>query len=329
VTSPLLDVPSEVLCVAPGDDVAAAVAVQAQSAPACPEAGIVVAVRARPINPADLLLLNGRHVFRPTLPAHVGIEGAGVIVEVGARSRHAIGTKVAIPSGGTWRDRMAIQDDGVLVLPGDVDLEQAAMLCVNPFTVIGMLEGVVAGSTILVNAATSALSRVVMAVARRRSLRVVGVVRDARASDAVRAAGSEVVLVDGPDLADRVRAAAPGPVVLGLDAVAGAASGRMFDAMSEGGTLIVYGLLSSNTVELPAAGVVFRDVHVRGFSRLRAYAAMSQARREEITAEILALLAEGLLESAIEARYPLHEVKAALAHQQRPGRMGKILLVSP
>jgi len=116
--SSLRHVPSEllaVLCVTPGDDAAAAVDVQAQMAPVCPDDGIVVGVRAPPINPADLLLLNGRHVFRPTLPMHVGIEGAGVIVEVGSRSRHAVGTKVAIPSGGTWRDRLALKDDGVLV----------------------------------------------------------------------------------------------------------------------------------------------------------------------------------------------------------------------
>jgi NADPH:quinone reductase-like Zn-dependent oxidoreductase len=319
----------EVLCVTPGADAAAAVVVETQSAPACPADGVVVAVRARPINPADLLLLQGRHVFQPKLPAHVGIEGAGVIVEVGARSRHVVGTTVAIPHGGTWRDRMALGDDGVLPLPAGVDLEQAAMLCVNPFTVMGMLEGVPAGATILVNAATSALSTLVFAVAKRRGLRSVGVVRDERATKTVLGAGADVVVVDGPDLAARVRAAAPGPVQLALDAVAGAASGRMFDAVADGGTLIVYGLLSSNVVELPAAGVVFRDVAIRGYSRLRAYAAMSPARRTEITAELVQLLDDGVLRSAIEARYPLDDVKAALTHQERPGRTGKILLVSP
>ena len=318
----------QVLCVAPGDDPVGAVALAPQEPPTCPEDGVVVAVKARPINPADLLLLTGRHAYRPTLPANVGIEGAGIVVEAGARSRLTVGTRVALPSGGTWRDRIALHDDGVLPLPATVDLEQAAMLCVNPFTVMGMLDGVPAGATILVNAATSALARQVIAVARRRGLHVVGVVRDERGVDVVRAAGAAVVLVDGDDLADRVRAAAPGPVVLALDAVAGSASGRLFTALADGGTLIIYGLLASDRVELPAAGVVFRDVHVRGFSRLRAYAAMTRARREAITAELLQLLDDGVFATTIEARYPLSEAKAALAHHQRGGRTGKILLVS-
>ena len=69
---------------------------------------IRVAVKARPINPADLLLLEGRHLFRPTLPAVVGIEGAGVIVEVGPGVTLTAGTLVAIPSGGTWREQVTM-----------------------------------------------------------------------------------------------------------------------------------------------------------------------------------------------------------------------------
>lgn len=318
----------EVLCTAASEDASHAVKVVDQSAPTCPEDGVLVSVRARPINPADLLLLQGRHVFTPEYPTHVGIEGAGVVVESGARSRIPVGTKVAIPAGGTWRDRMALPDDGVLVLPAHVDLHQASMLCVNPFTVMGMLEGAPPEGTILVNAATSAVAKLVIAVAKRRGHRVVGVVRNERGVETARAAGADAVLVDGDDLAARVRSVALGPVMLALDAVAGSATGRLFDAVAEGGAVTIYGLLSSDKVELPAAGVVFRDVHVRGFSRLRIFRAMPVARREAITAELLQLLADGLLEARIEATYRLEEVQAALRHHERPERRGKILLVS-
>ena len=71
------------MCVAMADDAAQAVRIDEVDEPACPEDGVLVAVRARPINPADLLLLNGRHVFAPTLPSPVGIEGAGVVVAHG------------------------------------------------------------------------------------------------------------------------------------------------------------------------------------------------------------------------------------------------------
>ncbi len=296
--------------------------------PVCPDAGVVVAIEARPINPADLLLLTGRHVFTPTLPAPVGIEGAGRVIEAGPASRLRPGTIVAIPSGGTWSERLAFADDAVLPLPAGVDMEQAAMLCVNPFTAVGLLEGVPEGGTIALNAGSAAVSRLVLALARRRGLRALAVVRNAVVADELIAAGAAAVLEDGPDLSRRLREAAGAPILRGLDAVAGSASGRLFDALAEGGELLVYGLLSSDRVELPAAELVFRDVTVRGFSRLRGYAAMKPERRVAIGAALVDLLAEGTAFAPIEARYGLQDVRAAVAHHQRPGRTGKILLTS-
>jgi trans-2-enoyl-CoA reductase len=313
----------------PAADPSLTVEVREVPDPACPDAGVVVAIEARPINPADLLLLTGRHVYTPSLPAPVGIEGAGRVVEAGPSSRLRPGDVVAIPAGGTWSERLAFADDAVLPLPAGVDMEQAAMLCVNPFTAVGLLEGVPDGGAIALNAGNSAVSRLVLALARRRGLRALAVVRDGRVADELVALGASAVLEDGEDLARRLREAAGAPILRGLDAVAGSASGRLFDALADGGELVVYGLLSSDRVELPAAELVFRDVTVRGYSRLRCYSAMTPARRAAIGAELVGLLADGEAISPVEARYDLEDVQQAVAHHERPGRRGKILLVSP
>lgn len=296
--------------------------------PACPDAGVVVAVKVRPINPADLLLLTGRHVYTPEPGTPVGIEGAGVITAVGPRSRLGVGTRVAIPAGGTWRAQMALDDDAVLPVPDDIEMEQAAMLSVNPFTAAGLLEGVARGSTVVLNAANSAVSRLVLALARRRGIATVGVARSQEAEADVRARGADAFVVDGPDLAARVRAVAPSPVLRALDAVAGEASGRLLDALDDGGALVVYGLLASDVVTLPATRVVFRDVTVRGYSRLRALRALSSSRRAEVVDELVSLVRDGTLRGEVEARYALESVREALSHDARPGRRGKVLLVS-
>jgi trans-2-enoyl-CoA reductase len=313
----------------PGPNPADTLSVLTVPEPVCPEAGVVVAVAARPINPADLLLLSGRHVFTPTLPAPVGIEGAGRVIAAGPRSRLPVGQLVGIPRGGTWTERIAFDDDEVLPLPDGVDVEQAAMICVNPFTAVGLLEGLPEGATVALNAGTSAVSRLLLGLARRRGLRAVAVVRDLKAEPELRALGALAVVADGENLGERLRAAAGAPIVRALDAVAGAASGRLFDAVAEGGELLVYGLLSANQVELPAASLVFRDVTVRGYSRLRCYAALPAGRRVEIGAELVALVQDGTFLAQVEARYPLEAVREAVAHHERPGRQGKILLVSP
>lgn len=297
--------------------------------PTCPEAGVVVEVHARPINPADILLLTGRHLYRPTLPEPVGVEGAGYVVAVGPRSARRVGELVAIPWGGTWRERMALEDDALLPLPDGLDVEQAAMLSVNPFTAAGLLEGVAPGAAIALNAGTSAVSRLVLALCRGRGIEAVAVVRDARAIESVKARGASAVVVDGPDVAERLRKAASQPLVRALDAVAGDASGRLFDAVADGGDLVVYGLLADDAVRLPAAGLVFRDVTVRGYSRLRCLRALSAERRAAITRELVELVVRGELVTPVEARYPLDDAALAVAHHERGSAQGKILLTSP
>jgi trans-2-enoyl-CoA reductase len=319
----------QVVCVQHSTDPSVALAVVDAEEPRCPTDGVLVEVRCRPINPADLLLMTGRHLYRPRLPEPVGVEGAGVVLAAGERSAHRVGDLVAIPWGGTWRERMALADDAVLPLPPDVDVEQASMLSVNPFTAAGLLEGVQPGACVALNAGTSAVSALVLALCRRRGVRAVAVVREARAVERVEALGAAAVVVDGPDLSARLRAAAGAPITRGLDAVAGVASGQLFEALSDGGELVVYGLLADDTVRLPAAELVFRDVTVRGYSRLRSLRALSPERRAELTAELVSLVQSGELRSAVDARFPLEAAVEAVRHHERAARAGKILLVSP
>jgi trans-2-enoyl-CoA reductase len=75
-----------------------------------------------------------------------------------------------------------------------------------------------------------------------------------------------IVLVDGEDLAERVPDATNGAEIrLGIDAVAGAATGRLADGLCESATLVSYGRMSSEACAIQADAFVFRDLTVRGF----------------------------------------------------------------
>jgi NADPH:quinone reductase-like Zn-dependent oxidoreductase len=172
------------------------------------------------------------------------------------------------------------------------------------------------------------VSALVLSLCRARGINAVAVVRDTRAVARVEALGAHAVVVDGPELSQRLRRAAGGPITRALDAVAGDASGSLFEAVSDGGELVVYGLLADDRVRLPASELVFRDVTVRGYSRLRALRALSPSRRAEVTTELVRLVERGELSTAVEARYPLEAAVEAVRHHQRAGRTGKVLLVS-
>lgn len=282
-----------------------------------------------PINPADLLRLRGQ-ALTGALPAIAGGEGAGRVAAVGSGvSTLQRGDLVLVPPGGTWAEHVIARADDVIPLPPETPPEQAAMLSINPMTASCLLDArpLRAEEWIIQNAAGSAVGRLVARLAAARNVRVLNVVRDAATEDDLRKAGAAFVLRGESDLAARVAAITRGaPVVLGLDAIAGPSSAALASCLAPDALLVVFGLLSGKPIELPTTRVVFEGIEVRGFSRMRAVRRMGRDAAIARYRELAALVRDGTLASEIEATYPLDRVVDALAHSERAGRRGKILL---
>lgn len=317
-----------VFCTAFGEP-AEVVAVRSIELPPPGPGEVTIEIAAAPINPADLLLLSGRHLIKPSLPAVVGIEGAGVVAALGPGAEGlAVGQKVALPFGGTWSEKVVMRASDVVALPDGVDLVQASMLSVNPVTAAGLLADLRPGEWLLQNAANSAVGKLVIRLARRRGIRTVNVVRRAELVAELTALGADAVLVGEDDLAARVSAATGGaPVRRALDAIAGVSAGNLYSCVGEGGSLVCYGLLSGDRVILPAAQVVFRDVTVTGYSRLRSLRKLPREQVRALYAELAQMLFAGEITSEVEATYPLERAAEAVAHAVREGRSGKIVLL--
>ena len=82
----------------------------------------------------------------------------------------------------------------------------------------------------------------------------------------VQAAGGDVVVTDGNDLATRVAEATGGAEIrLGIDAVGGTATGRLADCLSRDAILVNYGRMSGEPCTVPPDAFVFRNLTLRGF----------------------------------------------------------------
>jgi NADPH:quinone reductase-like Zn-dependent oxidoreductase len=292
---------------------------------------VLVEVKARPIQPADLLIVRGRHLVRPPLPDPVGIEGAGIVVGHGRGVSHPpLGSLVALPFGGTWAERIVVPADAPILLPEGSDVLQAAMLALNPVTAFGLLDGLQPGQWLLHNAASSSLGQLITRLASARGIPSISVVRRESMAPELLELGADHVLVDGDDLAQRVLALTGGSGVRrALDAVAGRATGRLFDATSDDGEVVCYGLLGDDEIVLPAARAIFRSVTVRGYSRLRALRAMPTGARAAMQREIVADFERGLFETPVVATFPLARLREAVTLAESTGGRGKVLLVSP
>src|SRR5438874_706080 len=79
-------------------------------------------------------------------------------------------------------------------------------------------------------------------LARALGVEAMDVVRRAALFAELKALGADACVVDGPDLADAVRAQTGGaPMRLGLDAVSGRATARLSSCLAEGGIVCNYG----------------------------------------------------------------------------------------
>jgi NADPH:quinone reductase-like Zn-dependent oxidoreductase len=297
-----------------------------------PGAGeVVFDVLAFPINPADIWMCKGSYRLRPPLPATPGAECVGRVTAVGAGVSHVgPGDLVINLQRENWAQRRRVKADDVIPVPANLPLRQAAMLRINPATALLLLTDLVElkpGDWLIQNVANSAVGRLVIRLAGLRGLRTVNVVRRQALFAELKGLGAEACAVDGPDLADAVKAQTGGaPIRLALDAVSGQATARLSACVADGGVVCNYGAMTGEDPVMPRSGLIFAGQRLVGFMLGRALATRSLAEARAMYADLARQVLDGTLVAPVETVYPIEEIKMALAHAQRGGRNGKILV---
>lgn len=101
--------------------------------PKIPEDGVLIRVKARPIQVADLAFIKGPYRLRPSFPQTAGLEGAGVVVRSDRRDLTP-GARVAFRSAGTWAEFAIAGGARLIEIPDDVSDEVGCQMCLNPVT---------------------------------------------------------------------------------------------------------------------------------------------------------------------------------------------------
>ena len=284
----------------------------------------LIGVEFSPINPSDLLLANGLYALRPALPAVIGNEAVGRVLGVGPGVQNVkLGDRVLAPlSSFTWRERMVVSADGLFALPPDADPRQLAMLTINPPTAALLLSEYVnlkPGEWVAQNAANSGVGRWVIAFAKRRGLKTVNIVRRPELVPELEAIGGDLVVVDSPDVSERIKAAVgPAELRLALDGVSGRATGVLAATLSPRGTLVSFAAMSSSPMAISPLDVIFKPISVRGFFMAHPEFA---AKIGPAAAQAAEMIASGRIHIPVAATYPLSSIKEAVAHAQRGGKI--------
>src|SRR6201995_2069209 len=173
--------------------------------PSAPSAGeALVRMEYAPVDYSDLLLANGVYLLNPQLPSVIGGEGAGIVEAIGPGVTDVkVGDRVTIPFRTfTWAQKVLAPADSLFVVPPSIDAKTASMLNINPTTAVLLLDEFVklnAGDWVVLNAANSQIARCIIAVAKSRGLRVIGIVRRPEVAEELKVLGVDFVGVESTE----------------------------------------------------------------------------------------------------------------------------------
>jgi NADPH:quinone reductase-like Zn-dependent oxidoreductase len=325
---------SQLILTAVGGDLAETVSLNDTPDLTLGDGDLLVAVEAAPVNNADMLFAAGWFAVYPQVPAALGAEGVGRVLQAGPGADPALAGRrvLLLPTFayGTWADQVVVPARDVIPVPDQADPLQLAMLAVNPATAYALLHDYVSlepGDWIGLNIANSATSQYVIALAKRAGIKTLAVVRRQEAADQVRQRGADLVIVDGDSLGDRVAKALDGTRLrLLLDGTADPAQiAELVRSVEDGGSVVAFAAVTGQAPALPIPDLIYRGISLRGYFNLNWIRDTPRDQLEKIYGELAALVQQGVISAPVEATYPLDQYQAALVHAQQTGRSGKIL----
>lgn len=296
---------------------------------------VLVRMIASPINPSDLLYIEGQYGLKPQFPATPGFEGVGVVEATGGGLLGWLrkGKRVAVVNDriGNWQEYTVTKARQVIPVPDSLSDEQAACFFVNPATAIAMTRHVLAvppGEWLLQSAAGSALGKMVIRLGKLFGFRTVNVVRRREQVEELKALGADIVIVesDGP-IAEQVRKAVGGDgVKYAIDPVSGPTGSEIVASLAPGGRYLLFGALSAQALAIDPRQLI------TGSKRMEGFWLGDWAKKQSIPSllklfkQVRALIADGTLATEFAGTFTIDQIATAVTLAAKPGKGGKVLL---
>ena len=259
------------------------------------------------------------------LPAGLGLEGAGVVEEVG----EGVGTlkkgdRVAYGNGpiGAYSEARNAPANRVSKIPDGIPDETAAAMMLKGMTVRYLLREtykVKAGDTILIHAAAGGVGQIAAQWAKALGATVIGTTSSEEKAALARAAGCDhVILYGSEDVAKRVKEITGGkgvPVV--YDGVGAATIMASLDSLSPRGLLVSFGNASGPVRNFDLGILAAKGSLYLTRPTLNSYVSTDLALQVN-AGDLMAMVASGKVRIPVNQRYALKD--AVQAHRDLEGR---------
>jgi NADPH:quinone reductase-like Zn-dependent oxidoreductase len=297
---------------------------------------IRIRTRALGVNRADAMLRSGHLV---EFPSGIGWEASGEVEAIGPNVEgFAVGDAVSLIPCFRATDypihgELAIAPAaGVVKHPDTLSWEEAAALWGQYLTAYGALietAALKAGDTVLVPAASSSVGLAAIQIARSVGARPVALTRTSAKRRQLLDAGAEAVIATTEeDVVTRVNELTDGHGARVIfDPVGGPALADLIGAAAPGGTVIVYGALSSEATTLPVLELIGKSLTIRGYKVFELTTDVE--RRKVAVAWIVDGVARKVLRPVIDTVFPLEDIVEAHRRLESGSQVGKIVVTVP
>jgi len=298
---------------------------------------VLVEIHAAALNRADLMQREGDYPPPPGCPDWMGLEIAGVIVEMGeeakAKSNWKIGDKVcALLGGGGYAEYVAVKYDMLMPVPKNCSMVEAAAIpeaFATAYLNLFMEGNIKPGNTLLMNAGASGLASVIIPMAKAFGVRVITTVLSDEIADSIKHLNADRVVVTTKEdisLALKEELDKGTSVDVAIDCLGGEIMGKCIHYLTHGARWIMIAALAGQKTEIDLKNIYVRNVRIIG-STLRSRTPETKAQiLAELVKNVFPKIESGEVKPTIHAVLPITEAEVAHDILYKGQNVGKVVL---
>ncbi|HVH35064.1 MAG TPA: zinc-binding dehydrogenase [Tahibacter sp.] len=266
-------------------------------------------------------------IFPMPLPGVTGVEGAGIVEEVGPGVVDVrAGDRVAyFLAPGSYAEERLINAADLVPIPQDLTAAEVATVLTKGLTAWAGLNGfhrLQAGETVLVQGVSSNVGLLVARWARARGARVVGTTGSEDKLDAIRRSVDLALLSTDEAMVEKLRVFAPNGVDVVYEFVGKATFASSLAAVRDGGTIVTIGA-ASGAPDIDQTAIAKRNIRVVGGPM----AQHLQGRIAQATNDVFTAYRDGTFGDFKAIIYALKDAASAHADIAARRKFGPMILV--
>ena len=300
------------------------------------EGELRVRVEAIGLNRAEEMFRSGTYLETPNLPALNGYEASATVLELGPEvSGFDVGEPISVIPAfslnayGVYGEVAVVPAYAVVKRPNGLSATEAAAVWMAYLTAYGALIDIAKignGEAVIIPAASSSVGLAAIQIVNSVGAISIATTRTSAKAAALKAAGAaHVVATEEQDLVESISKITNGKGArIVFDPIGGPGVDKLAQAMSSGGTLFLYGLLSLQPTPFPFGPALLKGLNVRGYTLFEIVG--DKARRGAAIAFITKGLEAGTLKPVIAKTFPFDQIVEAHRYLESNAQFGKIVV---